>query len=55
MALNSLEQLLDQMDRAKRSFGQKGGEQVRKLDAIGHRDLSDPELLIRFHEQLLMP
>src|SRR5262249_45368118 len=46
--------LLNQLDRAKHRFESSDGEAVRKLlAATGRRTFSDPELLIRFHEQLL--
>src|SRR5262249_540853 len=45
---------LNRLDHAKHSFGPKSAEQVRKLlAAIEQGNFSDPELLVRFHEQLL--
>jgi hypothetical protein len=53
MTPNSLENLLSQLDEAKRCFGSNGAEMRGLLAAIASRGFSDPELLIRFHEQLL--
>jgi hypothetical protein len=53
MTSNSLEQLINQLDEAKRRFGSNGAEVHELLAAIARRRFSDPELLIRFHEQLL--
>jgi hypothetical protein len=41
------------LDEAKRRFGSNGAEVRGLLAAIARRSFSDPELLIRFHEQLL--
>ncbi|MGH9970166.1 MAG: hypothetical protein ACREBG_20555 [Pyrinomonadaceae bacterium] len=51
---NRLENLLDQLDSAKRRFGQKQDKQIeRLLERLSRRRFSDAESLIRFHEVLL--
>ncbi|HKQ05240.1 MAG TPA: hypothetical protein VJ464_08925 [Blastocatellia bacterium] len=49
----SLDQLLDQLDEAKRDFGAAGGRVAMLLAEIGKRELEDAEALVRFHEALL--
>ncbi len=50
----SLEQLLTELERAKREFTPDSGAQVSKLLAqIGRKNFLDAERLIRFHEALL--
>ncbi len=54
MSSDSLEQLLDELDEAKRSFGTDDGARVEKLLAsLARHEFSDVESLIRFHEALL--
>jgi hypothetical protein len=51
--LQSLDQLLDELDEAKRDFGAAGARVVGLLTEIGEREFDSPEPLIRFHEALL--
>src|ERR1044072_8918565 len=54
MSSDSLEQLLDELDEAKRSFGTDDGARVEKLiSSLARHEFSDVESLIRFHEALL--
>jgi GGDEF domain-containing protein len=54
MTSDSLEQLLDEFDEAKRSFGTDTGARVEKLLArVAKQEFQDVESLIRFHEALL--
>lgn len=54
MSSDSIEQLLDQLDEAKRGFGTDDGSRVEKLlDSLAKREFQDVESLIRFHETLL--
>ncbi|HKS41478.1 MAG TPA: hypothetical protein VJX74_12765, partial [Blastocatellia bacterium] len=54
MVSDSLEQLLDELDEAKRGFGTDTGARVEKLLArVAKQEFQDVESLIRFHEALL--
>src|SRR5205085_2195537 len=53
MPQESLAQLLDRLDEAKRDFGASGGRVAALLAEIGGREFDGPESLIRFHEALL--
>jgi hypothetical protein len=50
---DSLDQLLDRLDEARRSFGANGARVEKLLSALAPRRFPDPESLIRFHEALL--
>jgi hypothetical protein len=49
----SLDQLLTQLEEAKRQFGADGKRTERLLTQLGRRRLPDVDSLIRFHEALL--
>jgi hypothetical protein len=53
MTSSSLEKLLNQLEEAKHRFGSNDAEVGGLLAAVSGRRFPDPELLIRFHEQLL--
>ncbi|MEN3336251.1 MAG: hypothetical protein V7641_5616 [Blastocatellia bacterium] len=53
MPHKSVDQLLDELDEAKRDFGAEGARVVALLAEIGGREFDDAEALIRFHEALL--
>ncbi|MGA9773544.1 MAG: hypothetical protein WBV94_31225 [Blastocatellia bacterium] len=53
MSSNSLNQLLDELDEAKRSFGNGGTRVENLLSSLAGHEFSDVESLIRFHEALL--
>lgn len=54
MSSDSIEQLLDELDEAKRGFGIDDGARVEKLLAsVAKQEFQDVESLIRFHEALL--
>ncbi len=54
MPSNTINQLLDQLDEAKRQFGGSGRETVeRTLTRLSKLKIKDAESLVRFHEILL--
>jgi hypothetical protein len=53
MPSDTLEQLLDQLDEAKRSFGADPRRAEKLVAWLGRRDFPDADSLIRFHEALL--
>lgn len=48
-----LDNLLDQLDRARRNFGGDAADLEKLLGGLARRSFSDAESLVRFHEALL--